>query len=70
MPAKGSQEREVLRTYVEADLAAWVRAQANRSGHSTSSFLRFVLHRVRTEMAHDPGLGTTLGGGGTGHDAT
>jgi len=63
MAAKHSQDNEVLRTYVEPDLAAWVKATANRNGHTTSSWLRWVLVQLRSEMANPGSGGLILGGG-------
>lgn len=55
-------DRDRLCTWVEADLAAWVRRQAGTNGYSTSAYLRLVLQRLRTEMLQQRSQAGKLGG--------
>jgi len=64
--AKSAEDRITVQVWLEPDLAAWVKAQAADQQRSTSNWLRFILFRLRAEMAHDPALAATLTGGAPG----
>lgn len=62
MAPQNAPERDRLYAYVESDLAAWVRTEANRRGYSQSGFLRMVLVWLREGMLQVPPEAGNIGG--------